>query len=169
MQFRDQNANPLTKLPGNLMIEADTNRRLMAGDDVAVLYIDLDHFKAVNDGHGHLAGDKVLKEVARRVQKTVRPYDLFGRYGGEEFIILMPDINRENAITATERVRQCVRGKPVEFEGREISVTASFGIARVLPGSDMDQATRCADEALYRAKKEGRDRAVFYEDGGGKA
>jgi len=96
------------------------------------------------------------------VKKTIRPYDLFGRFGGEEFIILMPDLDQANVLTATERIRLAVCSTPVEFEGRGISVSASFGIVCATRMRDMDTATRCADEALYRAKSEGRNRVVLY-------
>jgi diguanylate cyclase (GGDEF)-like protein len=105
----------------------------------------------------------VLKEIARRVKNDVRPYDLFGRYGGEEFIILMSEVDKTNVIAAVERIRQDVSRTPVEFEGRQIPISASFGIAYAAPINDMHMATQHADEALYRAKEGGRNRVVFYE------
>ena len=126
---------------------------------------DLDHFKAVNDTYGHLAGDRVLKETAQRVKKAIRPYDLLGRYGGEEFVILMTEIDKANVAAATERIRLDVCKAPVVFEGKEIPITASFGIAYAAPVNDMTTAIKCADEALYQAKDGGRNRVVFHEDG----
>ena len=137
-------------------------RSLRLGSECFIIIFDLDHFKAINDNYGHLAGDQVLKETARRVKKTIRPYDLFGRYGGEEFIILMPDLDKVNAQNATERIRLAMCITPVEFEGRSIPISASFGVVCATQMSDIDTATRCADEALYRAKSEGRNKAVFY-------
>ena len=137
-------------------------RSLRTGCSCYIMIFDLDHFKDINDRHGHLAGDKVLKAIAQRVKKSMRPYDLFGRYGGEEFIILMPDIDETNAIKAAERFRLDVCKMPVEFDGRKISISASFGVAYAAPKNDMDTAIRHADEALYRAKNEGRNRVVFY-------
>lgn len=132
-----------------------------------IIIFDLDHFKRVNDTHGHLAGDKVLIEVSQRVKNAIRPYDVLGRYGGEEFIILMTDIkqiNKENAMNAIDRIRQEICKTPVEFEGIEIPVSASFGMAYAAPENELAAAVKYADEALYQAKETGRNRVVFYED-----
>ncbi|MCL2029713.1 MAG: GGDEF domain-containing protein [Deltaproteobacteria bacterium] len=142
------------------------DRSLRAGNECFIIIFDLDHFKSVNDTYGHLGGDKVLKEIAQRLKRAIRPYDLFARYGGEEFIIFMPDIDKANALKAAERLRQCVCQTPVEFEGRQIPVTSSFGVAYAAPVNDIEKATRCADEALYNAKNAGRNRVVFYGEKG---
>ncbi|MDR0307352.1 MAG: diguanylate cyclase [Chitinispirillales bacterium] len=140
-------------------------RSMRTESESFVIIFDLDHFKQVNDTHGHLAGDKVLKETTQRVKNAIRPYDVFGRYGGEEFIILMPDIDKENVLAAVERIRKEICRSPVKFEETQIQVSASFGIALVTPKiKDINTATGNADKALYRAKKEGRNRAVFYEE-----
>jgi len=146
-----------------------TTRSERTGIDSFIILFDLDHFKKVNDVYGHQAGDKVLIETARRVKNTIRPYDIFARYGGEEFIILMPDvkeIEKEQIINATERIRLAVCKTPIEFEGQEIPVSASFGIAYTAPRNDISTATKYADEALYQAKEEGRNKVVFYEEEG---
>ena len=135
--------------------------RLKSGCFIAIL--DLDHFKRINDTYGHSAGDKVLKEVLKLVKNTVRTYDLVGRYGGEEFIIFMSDTDKENAINAVERIRKAICAEPVEYDDKQIPVTASFGIACISSAEDLEKAFGCADEALDRAKKGGRNRAVFYE------
>ncbi|MCL1939812.1 MAG: diguanylate cyclase [Desulfovibrionaceae bacterium] len=141
-------------------------RSLRTGGESFIIILDLDHFKAVNDTYGHLAGDEVLKEAAQRVKKAIRPYDLFGRYGGEEFIIHMSDINKADVLKATERVREEVCKAPVLFEGREIPISASFGIAFAAPLNDMHAAIKYSDEALYQAKESGRNRVVFFEEDG---
>jgi len=144
-------------------------KSLRSGIDCFIIIFDLDNFKAVNDTHGHLAGDNVLKEVAQRVKKTIRPYDIFGRYGGEEFIIFMSytiEIDKSNVINAVDRIRLALCSAPVVFEGKEISISASFGIAYAAPKNDMEMATKYADMALYEAKTGGRNRIIFYEDGG---
>ena len=128
-----------------------------------IIIFDLDHFKAVNDKYGHLAGDKVLKESVQRAKKSIRSYDSFGRFGGEEFIIFMTDIDKPNVVTTIERIRQEVCKCPVIFEGKEIPISASFGIAPVAPINDMNTAIEQADKALYQAKESGRNRVVFYE------
>jgi len=138
-------------------------RSMRLGNECFVSIFDLDHFKSVNDKHGHLAGDKVLNEVARRVTKTIRPYDLFGRYGGEEFILLVLDIDKSNVLNAIERIRQGICKTPIEFEGKGIPISASFGIACIPQGGDLTMAIKYADEALYQAKKTGRNKSVFYE------
>jgi diguanylate cyclase (GGDEF)-like protein len=139
-------------------------RSLRMGSPCFISIYDLDHFKAVNDKFGHLAGDMVLKETAARVKKAIRPYDIFGRYGGEEFILLMSDVSEANIFNAVERLRLAICNSPVEFEGRQIPVSASFGIAPValqVP-VDIQTATKHADEALYQAKEGGRNRVVVY-------
>jgi diguanylate cyclase (GGDEF)-like protein len=126
-----------------------------------IVIYDLDHFKSVNDTYGHLAGDKVLKETAQRVKAAIRPYDLFGRYGGEEFILLLSDVNAADAISAIERLRLTICSTPVKFEKLQIPVSASFGISEISQSNNMEAATKCADKALYLAKESGRNRAVF--------
>ena len=131
-----------------------------------IIIFDLDHFKAVNDTYGHLAGDKVLIDVSQRVKNAIRTYDVLGRYGGEEFIILMTDIkdiDKEDAMSAVERIRQEICKGPVVFEGVEIPVSASFGMAYATPKNDLSTAIKYADEALYSAKEAGRNRLVFYD------
>ena len=141
-------------------------RSLRTNIDCFVIIFDLDHFKIVNDTHGHLAGDKVLKDVAQRVKNAIRPYDILGRYGGEEFIILMTDIKELKAkkvVTAVERIRQEICKAPIEFETIEIPISASFGVAYAAPVNDLATAIRYADEALYEAKETGRNRVVFFD------
>ena len=143
------------------------SRSLRTAIDAFIIIFDLDHFKAVNDTYGHLAGDRVLKYVVDCVKNTIRPYDILGRYGGEEFIMLMTDIkeiNKENVIAAVDRVRREICKEPVDYEGVKIPISASFGIAYAAPYNDVSTATKYADEALYQAKESGRNRAVFYGD-----
>lgn len=126
-----------------------------------IMIFDLDHFKKVNDNYGHLAGDKVLKEVAQRVERAIRPYDLFARYGGEEFIILVADVDKINAQNLAERIRLNICQTPINVGGVPITVSASFGVAVATPLNDLDTAIGLADKALYQAKEEGRNRVVF--------
>ena len=141
-------------------------RTIRTGGESFIIFYDLDFFKRVNDTHGHQAGDKVLKDIAQRVKKAIRPYDLFGRYGGEEFILLMTEIDKTNVFLAVERIRSEIEKAPVEFESKTIPITASFGIACAAPKNDLNTAIKQADEALYEAKRTGRNRTVFYADGG---
>ena len=128
-----------------------------------ICIFDLDHFKKVNDSYGHLAGDKVLQDVVQRAKKAIRSYDLLGRYGGEEFIIFLFELDDVNAIKAMERIRLKICETPVIFEGQEIPITSSFGIAPV-DNMDLKSAIQRADEALYTAKNTGRNKVVFYEE-----
>ena len=135
------------------------------GNTLACLLIDVDHFKKVNDRHGHLAGDRVLREIADRVEGEVRASDVAARYGGEEFALLLPDTVASDAATLAERIRAAVSAEPVVLEdGDRVEVTVSIGISGVRPerGSiDLkslgEKLIAEADVQLYRAKSEGRD------------
>jgi diguanylate cyclase (GGDEF)-like protein len=129
-----------------------------------IAILDLDHFKKVNDTYGHLAGDMVLKTIAQRIKKIVRPYDLFGRYGGEEFVLFISDINRQDAMQIMERFRLEVCNESVIFEKTIIPASASFGVSPVTPIFDLETALKRADECLYKAKESGRNRVIFFEE-----
>jgi two-component system cell cycle response regulator len=141
-------------------IRRERSRQDRGGNAFAIVLADLDHFKYVNDTHGHLAGDAVLQEVARRMTNFIRPYDAVGRYGGEEFLIVVPSSDAMGALGLSERIRQGIEAKPIVAEGASISMSASFGIAASTPGHLLDpqEMLRLADDALYRAKKNGRNR-----------
>jgi two-component system cell cycle response regulator len=130
------------------------------------LYIcmcDIDHFKKINDTHGHLAGDAVLKEIAQRFNNSLRPYDLCGRYGGEEFLIILN--SKEHHIhDVFERIRQAISDEPFIYEETALNITISCGVTRYNPPSDVRNTTQIlidADTALYEAKNNGRNRTVF--------
>ena len=127
---------------------------------VGIALADIDHFKAINDKFGHMAGDLVLQEIARRMTKFTRPYDCVGRYGGEEFLMIFPDSTDEGIPRLAERMRKTIEASPVRTPEGEIAVTASFGVL-VVHGSghnDVNELLRLADAALYRAKHAGRNR-----------
>jgi diguanylate cyclase (GGDEF)-like protein len=125
---------------------------------LSAVFIDLDHFKGINDTLGHAAGDQVLKETARRLDSLRRTEDLICRYGGEEFVLLLPYTTLEQAATVAERVRESVASKPVDFYGKPISVTFSAGVASFPSGDTLEALLRRADQAMYRAKQKGRNR-----------
>lgn len=125
---------------------------------IGVVLADLDHFKRVNDTYGHPAGDKVLQEAARRMQEVVRPYDRVGRYGGEEFLIISPACDRNQAIAIAERVRCSIEEKPFNYADESIAMTASLGVTISCNERDTIGALIiAADTALYRAKNSGRN------------
>ena len=125
---------------------------------LSCVFLDIDHFKQINDALGHAAGDAVLKETARRIDALRRTEDLFCRFGGEEFVLLLPYTALDQASTFTERLREAVASRPVDHYGKTIAVTFSAGIAAFAPGETIDQLLRRADQAMYRAKEKGRNR-----------
>lgn len=128
---------------------------------IGVILMDLDHFKVINDTYGHPIGDKVLQETISRLRRELRSHDLLGRYGGEEFLIVLPGCPITETELVAERLRQCLAGEPIRFPNEQVFVTGSFGVA----SSTVDDETaetliQTADASLYRAKREGRNRVV---------
>ena len=125
-----------------------------------IILADIDHFKEVNDVHGHLSGDAVLQEVANVMQASVRPYDVVGRYGGEEFLIVVPHSDASSALVVAERIRKAIASKIISGTKGKIQVTASFGVAVLCEANRVEtqQLLQTADDALYRAKQNGRNR-----------
>lgn len=134
---------------------------------VSVVLCDLDHFKAINDRHGHAAGDHVLRQAVNACQAHLRVSDIFGRVGGEEFGIVLPGCGLEDARQRAERLRQALNAIDPQFEGQRCVVSGSFGVTSTeLSGYELRQLLADADAALYRAKAAGRDRVMPYEGGG---
>jgi two-component system cell cycle response regulator len=134
------------------------------GAPLALVMVDIDRFKSVNDTYGHLVGDAVLREVAHRVESRVRGGDIVGRYGGEEFVVVLPGCDGRSAVEVAERLRSAVADAPVERAPGPLRVTVSLGVAAEHGDGDLaaDPLLRAADEALYRAKAEGRNRTVLW-------
>jgi diguanylate cyclase (GGDEF)-like protein len=126
----------------------------------SVIVMDVDHFKAINDAHGHDVGDSVLIRVVDRLRHGIRPSDELGRWGGEEFLILLEDTGVGDARALAERLRHQLASVPFELPSGTAVVTGSFGVAQYRPGEGLDACLKRADEALYRAKSEGRNRVV---------
>jgi diguanylate cyclase (GGDEF)-like protein len=149
------------KLEQQLEVEVSRARRYVS--NLSVLMFDIDHFKKVNDRFGHLVGDDTIRHVAKVALETLRTSDVLGRYGGEEFLALLPEVGLEGALVAGERVRRAIAEHPVESAGREVPVTISVGAATFSPALAtglvlVDQA----DQALYRSKTAGRDRVTGF-------
>lgn len=146
--------------------EVERSRRY--GQPLSLLLLDVDHFKSINDKFGHPAGDEVLRSVAYRIRDCVRSVDIAGRFGGEEFAIILPNTDRDGAFMIAERVRQGISGEPFELtnesnETLTVPITISIGVSSTEKGETDEDAFRTADTALYQAKSEGRDRTVLFE------
>ena len=149
------------KIVEMLQIEMSRDDRQQRG--LGIVILDLDLFKSVNDAHGHAAGDAVLKECARRMASCIRQYDSIGRYGGEEFLIVLPGCDRRCTLAQAERMLDVIGGEPIEFDGGSVSITASLGATKAVPGLSAEKLIRVADDALYRAKHKGRNRVEFID------
>jgi diguanylate cyclase (GGDEF)-like protein len=125
---------------------------------VSVALLDVDHFKAFNDTHGHVAGDRVLEEVAARVRASLRAGDFAFRFGGEEFGIVFAHASEEEALEAGWRILRAIRTRPVRTQDGPMTVTASIGVAQARPDEGVEQLLERADLGLYEAKRSGRDR-----------
>lgn len=153
--------DPLTGIFGrrafDALFERTVARSHRHGTPLSMAMIDIDNFKAINDAHGHHTGDNVIKDTARVLQDQARESDLYFRWGGEEFVWLMPDTDAKGAITSAERFRRCVSEKSFEPAG---PVTVSVGIATLRSGDKAIDFSHKADEALYRAKQAGRNQVA---------
>jgi diguanylate cyclase (GGDEF)-like protein len=148
-------------------LDKEVQRARRKDGQVALLLLDIDHFKRVNDTHGHLQGDVVLQKVALHIQKELRSYDIAARYGGEEFVAVLPDTSLKEAFNVADRIRLSVQ--EMRFAGSLANerVTVSLGVA-LFPSpcfDDIDGLLRSADEALYQAKERGRNRVIVSDPG----
>lgn len=142
-------------------VEQELHRGQEQGSPTSLVMIDIDHFKSVNDTYGHPAGDAVLKDVATILRRSVRDVDVCGRYGGEEFIVLLPQTDLGGALLVAERIREAVRARPFELRGEQRQVTISLGVACApAQGHDAKTLIEAADGALYASKNAGRDRVT---------
>ncbi|MFT4798618.1 MAG: diguanylate cyclase (GGDEF)-like protein [Candidatus Azotimanducaceae bacterium] len=142
--------------------EYEYNRRNKSG--LSIVMFDIDHFKEVNDTHGHIAGDLVLRELAQLVETEVRGYDLFARYGGEEFVFLMRGASLDAAVGLAERVRSSIEGHEFFYEEQVLKVTISLGVSYWDGGEDVaypEQIVELVDKRLYEAKRGGRNRICY--------
>lgn len=157
--------DPLTGLSNRrqyeLLFRRELDRHKRHGTPVALGMIDLDHFKRINDEHGHEFGDQVLKAVAEALQQPLRGCDILGRFGGEEFILILPETTLEQAISVAERMRETLRSVATIKDGQTIHITATFAMTEICPeDNDISDIIRRADDTLYQGKRAGRDRVM---------
>jgi diguanylate cyclase (GGDEF)-like protein len=145
------------------LLQREIERARRSRSSTGLLMLDLDHFKKINDTYGHLTGDVVLREVALRVTQVVRSYDFVGRYGGEEFLVVLPDCDANNALQSAERIRTAIAAQPILASSTEIPVTVSLGATAAMfsTPSESEKMLATADTALYQAKNAGRNCAVM--------
>jgi diguanylate cyclase (GGDEF)-like protein len=156
--LRDALTGCATRAHATELIDAELRRARRTQTPVSVIMFDLDHFKDVNDRYGHLCGDAVLANVGRRMRDVLRGSDVKCRYGGEEFLVLLPETSLHGARRVAETLRRELAERPVPWAAESVTVTASFGLTQALPGEINIQAVVArADAALYRAKEEGRN------------
>lgn len=144
-------------------LQREMIRTRRVGSPMTVVMIDIDLFKGVNDRYGHMAGDEVLREVARRLADSIRPYDTAGRYGGEEFLLIMPDFDASRDLDRLAAVHDAICLDPIRLPDGEVSITCSFGVSVLSDGGETtpEELLDRADKALYKAKREGRNRIDF--------
>lgn len=163
--------DPLTELPNRRWILAELDREVersrRTGQPLAVIMLDLDHFKTINDDYGHQAGDRVLRAVGTALREAIRTPDQAGRYGGEEFLILLPDTQAEQALEVAERCRQRLTETPVVIDnGPPVRTGASLGVAGSDGNARPEWLIKQADQALYEAKTRGRNQVRLASDSG---
>ena len=139
------------------VLRQEVDRAQRHARPLAVAMLDADHFKAINDTYGHQTGDEVLRAISDRCQKTLRANDVLGRYGGEEFVVVFPETNLEDAGAVAERLRAAVAEHPIKVGDKALAVTVSIGLAAFAPGQDLEKLFQRADSALYTAKQDGRN------------
>jgi two-component system cell cycle response regulator len=145
------------------IIDRELDRAEREQRSLGVVMVDLDRFKSINDTYGHFAGDAVLREAARRMQSAIRSYDAIGRYGGEEFLVVLPGCDESCTLGQAERLRRVLSEEELVIGGTSLTLTGSFGASSSVPGckTSGEALIRTADEALYRAKRDGRDKVVY--------
>ena len=154
--------DPLTGLPNRAAwserLDHEVKQWQQHGNTLMLAMLDLDHFKRINDNYGHLAGDKVLKIIASVLRKRLRGTDFIARFGGEEFVLLMPSTVPAAGLKLLESLRASIEACPFHFKGEPVTITVSIGMTAFRPGEHSDQVLKRADQALYRAKNAGRNR-----------
>jgi len=152
----------LTHLANRSYIEKEFYSRIQEMNrynlSFGVIFIDIDYFKKINDTFGHDVGDMVLKRVAESFMKNARPYDFFGRWGGEEFIAIIRNVDKQTLVMIAERYRKLIQSLDIEFENKKLGVTVSMGATMMGSEDTISTIVRRADKLMYRSKKDGRNR-----------
>jgi len=160
--------DPLTGLSNRRLFLEESKRLLELarrhGEPFSIIMLDVDNFKRINDEYGHDVGDMVLKNRAKAIEGNIRSSDIAARYGGEEFIIALPKTNGEGALLVAERIRQDFKKRKVKVNHEEVGTTVSVGVATYEEGDDLETLIKKADEALYEAKRTGKDKVVMYRE-----
>ncbi len=159
----DALTNLANRREGMDRLEIEYERYLRNARPFSVVLLDIDLFKSVNDEMGHQAGDEVIINVARILKEECRKVDSIARWGGEEYLALLPETDAGEALHTGERFREAIHRNPVSWEGREIPLTVSAGVATIHGSESIDRLLQRADEALYRAKRQGRNQVCSYE------
>ena len=158
----------LTQLPNrrdmHRTIEKEVDRANRFRKAFSIIFIDIDHFKDVNDTYGHAAGDAVLKSVASTIRSLLRKYDVLARYGGEEFLTLLPETELKDAAHVAERFRKQIENQTIFFGGYEIKVTITLGVAQFDSSQGAEKCIQLADKALYEGKEHGRNKVILWTD-----
>ena len=158
MAITDGLTNLANRKQLDTLLKEEMPRAQRHGRHLSILMIDVDYFKSINDTYGHVTGDSVLRGLALTLQKRLRPTDKIGRYGGEEFCVILPETSLSSAVRIAEELRSLIHDHAFIAEGKEIRVTVSIGVAPVKPVMALDEFYKAADDMLYQAKRAGRNR-----------
>jgi len=161
---RQANSDPLTGIYNrsklNLLLTHEVQEAYQGENTFSLLFIDLDHFKLINDHYGHQKGDQILVDLTTIIRNALRNSDIFGRWGGEEFLIILPSTDAASAFLIAEKLRHCIQDHDFVLED---SLTISIGISEYDPIKSIDEMIAAADEAMYQAKEHGRNKTVIYD------
>ncbi|MFK5984330.1 MAG: GGDEF domain-containing protein [Pseudomonadota bacterium] len=165
---QDAQTDPLTGALNRIGLEKGFSREMDLArrnkDDLSILVLDIDHFKNINDTYGHAFGDTILKEISQHISNCIRTTDVFSRFGGEEFVVLLNNTNRSGALLLAERIRQQIEKSFVLNNDEKVFYTSSIGVATLNNNDNRDSFFNRADKALYEAKENGRNRVVLSQN-----
>jgi diguanylate cyclase (GGDEF)-like protein len=160
----DELTNVYNRKAGTIRFREELERTTRTNEKLSIAMIDADNFKSINDTYGHLAGDEVLRVIASTIKSKLRTNDVLFRYGGEEFIIIMPNTDEHDASIPLERLREELYGQVIEFEDHKIQTSVSIGVTEVIDHrEDETKVIGRADSALYKAKNAGKNRIVYHK------